>query len=86
MAQRVGGGPEIGFEAEVGAGIVVLGVRLCHGVPYLVMQRIGGWCRRQTLELWDDALSAVSSSGWLHFHGYSSMTMLPSGLNFHWSD
>ena len=98
-AQLIAGGPERGVEVGFLDGhdlavslralriqIRMLGVRLCHGIPYRVMQRIGGWCRRQTLELRDGALSAVSSSGWLDFHCYCSMTMLPSGLNFHWSE
>ena len=35
VAQRVGGGPELGFEAEVGAGVVGLGFLLCHQVSLL---------------------------------------------------
>ena len=32
VAQRVGGGPELGFEAEVGGGVVVLGFGLRHQI------------------------------------------------------
>ena len=39
VAQRVGGGPELGLEAEVGGGVVALGHTFCHEPPYRVMRR-----------------------------------------------